>query len=255
MTQFEKIAAIVDDAAFTATAIPQLSLSGHELSIPDAYKVQKASIARRIGRGETLIGMKMGFTSRAKMLQMGLSDLIWGHLTSGMLLEDCGTLTMAKHIHPRIEPEVCFLLKKPLEGNVSLLEAQAAVEAVCPALEVIDSRYKNFKFSLADVVADNSSSAGIVLGAWRRPLPDISNLGMCMAFNGRPLQMGSSAAILGNPYRSLVSAARLVAESGLALQPGWIVMAGGATAAEALKPGVHVTLDVENLGRTQITAA
>lgn len=236
----------LDSAAFNATATPQLE---DPITLDEAYAVQRESIARRLARGETRIGIKMGFTSRAKMVQMGVSDLIWGRLTSGMLVEDGGSVSIADYVHPRVEPEIAFLISRPLSGRVTIPQALAAVEAVAPALEIIDSRYQDFRFSLTDVVADNSSSSGFVVGPWRRPDTDIANLGLVMAFNGRPQAFGSTAAILGHPLRSLVSAARVIAEAGETLQPGDIVLAGGATAASALVPGSFVSLDMEALGR------
>jgi 2-oxo-3-hexenedioate decarboxylase len=191
----------------------------------------------------------MGFTSRAKIVQMGVSDMLWGRLTSGMIVEDGGPIRRAAYVHPRVEPEIAFLLKKELVGRVTVVQALAAVEAVAPAMEIIDSRYRDFKFSLIDVVADNASSSGFVTGAWHRPDIDLANLGMVMSFNGRAVQIGSSAAILGHPARALVAAARFAAEAGEPLQPGWIVMAGGATAAEALQPGVWAETEVQHLGR------
>jgi 2-oxo-3-hexenedioate decarboxylase len=165
-----------------------------------------------------------------------------------MVVEDGGVIEFRQYVHPRVEPEIAFLLKKPLAGNVTAAEAMAACEAVAPAMEIIDSRYKAFKFSLADVVADNCSGAGFVVGAWQSANTDLSNLGMLLEIDGRPVQIGSSAAILGHPMRSLVAAARLSSAAGEPLQPGWIVMAGGATAAEALKPGNYVRNTVEKLG-------
>lgn len=244
----------VDTAARTATGIPQLSAT-KQISLAEAYAVQRASIARRLARGETRIGMKMGFTSRAKMVQMGLSDLIWGRLTDAMIVEEGGSLSLANYVHPRIEPEIAFLLKKPLAGRVTALAAQAAVEAVAVAMEVIDSRYENFKFSLTDVVADNSSSSGIVIGPWRAPDLDYANLGLILSFDGVARQIGSSAAILGHPLRSLVAAARMAGEAGEVLQPGEIVMAGGITAAEALTPGAWVETEMQHLGRVGLRIA
>jgi 2-oxo-3-hexenedioate decarboxylase len=235
----------LDDAARFARAVPQLS---EPLTLADAYEVQRLSIARRLERGEHRTGMKMGFTSKAKMVQMGLSELIWGRLTNGMLVDDGGTIEFAHYVHPRVEPEIAFLLGRPLAGRVSSVEAAAAIEAVAPALEIIDSRYENFKFSLTDVVADNSSSSGYVIGNWNDPSVDYANLGMILEIDGRPVQIGSSAAILDHPLRSLVAAARLAAASGETLRPGDVVMAGGATAAEALARGSRVRLSVEALG-------
>ncbi|WP_156680780.1 2-keto-4-pentenoate hydratase [Sphingomonas profundi] len=248
MLEVMDIATLLDDAARYARATPQLD---QPLTLEDAYRVQAASLGRRYQRGEIRVGIKMGFTSRAKMAQMGIDEMIWGRLTDGMLVEDGGAIDFAAYVHPRVEPEIAFLLKAPLAGRVTPAAALAAVGGVAPALEIIDSRYENFKFSLTDVVADNSSSSGFVVGPWADPATDLSNLGMIMEIDGEPRQIGSSAAILGNPIRSLVAAARLADDAGEALKAGDVVMAGGATAAEHLAPGNHVRLVVQTLGRVE----
>lgn len=252
MADIAEFASTVDEAARSACAVAQF---GDTLSVEDAYSVQAASIERRLGRGERRIGMKMGFTSRAKMLQMGVHDVIWGRLTDAMLEEEGGLVDLSRFVHPRVEPEIAFLLGGSLAGVVTPLQAQAAIAGVAPAMEIIDSRYENFKFSLADVVADNASSSGLVVGNWRTPQQAIDNLGMVMSFDGRPVQIGSSAAILGHPIRALVAAARLVAGAGETLSPGDIVLAGAATSAEALRAGVHVRLEVQNLGSAEFSTS
>src|SRR3546814_12113124 len=105
-------------------------------------------------------------------------------------------------------------MKAPLSGKVTAMEALAAVEAIAPAMEIIDSRYENFKFALSDVIADNTSSSGLVIGQWNDPAKDFSNLGVVLEIDGHVIEVGSTAAILGHPLRSLVAAARLVAEGG-----------------------------------------
>ncbi len=247
MNDLDSMAETLDEAARHAHAIPQLS-STTKFSLDDAYHIQKKMISLRIGRGEHRVGMKMGFTSRAKMVQMGVSDMIWGRLTSKMLVEDGGQISLSKYVHPRVEPEVAYLLKAQLAGPVSPAQAVAAVEGVAPAIEIIDSRYDQFKFTVEDVVADNASSSGFVVGPWSKPDIDLSNLGMILEFDGRPVQIGSTAAILGNPARSLAAASRMVAEHGERLEAGWIVMAGGATEAVALSEGVAVRNSIEKLG-------
>ena len=247
MSDFDTLAKNLDDAARHATAVAQIS-DTQKLSLEDAYAIQKKMIALRISRGERRVGMKMGFTSRAKMVQMGVSDMIWGRLTDRMLVEDGGRISKAKFVHPRAEPEIAYLLKAPLAGPVTPAQALAAVEAIAPAIEIIDSRFSNFKFSLEDVVADNASSSAFVIGNWSKPDIDCSNLGMILEVDGRAAQVGSSAAILGNPARSLAAASRMVAEHGERLEAGWIIMAGGATEAVALTAGVSVRNTVEKLG-------
>ncbi len=253
MTDIPHIAEIVDTAAHDATEISQLSLSGYDLTPQQAYDVQAESIDRRMKRGETLIGVKMGMTSRAKMIQMGLDEMMWGRLTDKMLVEDGGEIDLKDYVHPRVEPEIAFLMKQDLSGKVSPLQAVEAVSAIAPAIEIIDSRYKDFKFNVPDVIADNTSSSSLVVGPWAKPDINIANLGMVMEFDGKAVEIGSSAAILGHPARALAGASRLVAEQGLSLKAGWIVMAGGATAAVALKPGVQVRLSVAQLGRVNFS--
>ncbi len=246
--KLEQLASALDQAVKQAQSIEQLSLK-NSFSLVQAYEIQRLSISQRVQRGEQLAGYKLGFTSKAKMVQMGVDDLIWGRLTDQMMIEEGGEIALHNYIHPRVEPEICFLLKKPLCGKVSLVQAMAAVEAIAPALEVIDSRYANFKFSLEDVVADNCSSAGFVLGPLCKADIDISNLGMIMRINGKDVTCGSSAAILGHPARALVAAARCLAEVGESLQVGQILMAGSATEAVALQPGQSVQLQVDRLGQ------
>lgn len=246
-TDIKKLAEIVDTAAMEATAISQLSES-HSFTLDEAYDIQAEMINRRLVRGEVRVGMKMGFTSRAKMIQMGVDDMIWGRLTDGMLVEDGGVISLKDYVHPRVEPEVAFLLNKPLTGPTTPMQAMAAVEAIAPALEIIDSRYEAFKFNVQDVVADNASSTGFVIGPWCPPDTDLDNLGVIMEFNGRPVQIGSTAAILGHPGRSLAAASRMTAEEGETLEAGWIVMAGGVTEASPLAAGISVRNTVEGLG-------
>jgi 2-oxo-3-hexenedioate decarboxylase len=242
-----QMAEIADEGARTGTAIAQFT-NDYELDVPDAYAVQALSIARRVNRGERVVGVKMGLTSRAKMVQVNVDSVIWGRLTDEMLLADGAPVSLSGYVHPRVEPEVAFLIERPLAGAVTAMQAMHAVGGVAAAAEVIDSRYENFRFSLPDVIADNSSSSGFVVGDWHHPATPIDNLGIAMSVDGRNQEIGSSAAILGNPVRSLVEAARMVAEAGLRLEPGWIVLAGGATAAVPLVAGSSYRVAVESLG-------
>ena len=248
MERLERIAEVLDEAARARTAVPQLGVSGEELTLAEAYAVQAGVLRLRAARGERLVGVKMGFTSEAKRAQMNIDDLIFGRLTDAMRIESGGTLSLRHFIHPRAEPELAFLLRAPLRGRVSRESARAAIASVAPALEVVDSRYHNFRFSLADVIADNSSSAAFVVGPWQSLPEDLTQLGIRLCFDGLPLESGSAAAIMGDPLLSLTAAARLAADAGVTLEPGWLVMAGGATAARPLKAGVRVSAEVESLG-------
>lgn len=246
----EALAIRLDEAASTATATPQLP-SDQQIDATSAYAVQRMVVEKRLQRGERLVGIKMGLTSRAKMEQVNVKEVIFGQLTDGMRHEEGGMVPRSAFIHPRAEPEIAYLLKKPLSGSVSPAEALSAVEAVAPAIEIIDSRYENFKFALGDVIADNSSSSGFVLGNWFAPDTDVANLGIVVRCNGHACEVGSTAAILGHPIRSLVAASDMVSRAGLSLNAGDIVLAGGATAAVPVQANDHIAVDFQNLGRVQ----
>ncbi|MEV6928914.1 4-oxalocrotonate decarboxylase [Dactylosporangium sp. NPDC051485] len=236
------LADLLDEAERTRTAIAQVvSQSGADAD--EAYRIQEALVALRVGRGERLVGLKLGLTSRAKMAQVGVEQVIWGRLTDAMRVEDGGTVDAGRYIHPRVEPEVAFRL-----------DANGAATAVAPALELIDSRYADFRFTLPDVIADNTSAAGFVIGAWQ-PLPaGLDNLGVLLEVDGRVAQIGSTAAILGDPRRALAAAATLASSAGVLLEDGWVLLAGAATAAVPLAPGAHVRAVVDGLGTASLRA-
>jgi 2-oxo-3-hexenedioate decarboxylase len=237
------LAALADrlhEAASTASAVPRLTATD-DLNVLAAYEIQRLLVKRRLSQGEHVVGLKMGLTSQAKMAQMGVSEAIWGRLTSGMRVPDGGTVAPARFIHPRVEPEVAFLL-----------DGGGAPQAVATALELIDSRYADFRFQLPDVIADNTSAAGFVLGPWR-PVPDgLDNLGVLLEVNGRVVETGSTAAILGDPRRALAAGLRMAGAAGEQVRDGWVFLAGAATAAIPLTSGDHARAVVEGVGSAEI---
>ncbi|MFI0373881.1 2-keto-4-pentenoate hydratase [Actinomadura sp. 1N219] len=247
MVDVDMLAERLDKAARDVLPVAKLT-ERTPFDVATAYAVQRAGIERRRRRGERLAGVKMGFTSRAKMAQMGVDDVIWGLLTDAMLTESA--VDVSRLIHPRIEPEIAYLIGREVR---SAAEVESAVTGVAVGFEVLDSRYRDFKFTLPDVIADNASAARFGFGAWRPP-HDVSNVGLLMEIDGRPVQTGSSAAILGDPARSLRAAARLALGAGLKLEPGWIVLAGAATAAVPLPKGAHVRVTGAGLGSVEVTA-
>jgi len=243
----ETLARKLDLAAQKAEPVEQLSLA-ENFDENTAYAIQEQLLICRYERGEKFVGLKLGFTSEAKMKQMGVSDLIWGRLTDHMLIDNGGKLNLEEFCHPRVEPEVCFLVKKDIDRELQLDEVADYIEAVAPALEVIDSRYKNFKFSLEDVIADNCSSSAFVVGDWMDASSNLSDLKMDLIINAEVAESGSSSAILGNPWKSVANASRLAAKYGQEFPAGSYLMAGAATGAVFLEAGQQVKVEVERLG-------
>ncbi|WP_306205501.1 2-keto-4-pentenoate hydratase [Actinoplanes sp. RD1] len=227
---------VLDEALVARTEVPSF---GSSFDVAEAYGIQEELVGRRIARGERIVGVKMGLTSRAKMQQMGVDEAIWGRLTDAMRIPDGGVLDLSQRIHAKVEPEVAFLVRG---GEIA---------AIAPALEVIDSRYLDFKFTLPDVIADNTSAAAFVVGAWQ-PVPSgVDNLGVLLELDGRTVEIGSTAAILGDPRRAFAAASRLAGN----LEDDWIVLAGAATAAVTVAPGTHVQVTVEKLGTASLKAS
>ncbi len=244
---YSKISGILDKAASIAKPVEQVS-SYRNINLEEAYGIQCLSIGRRYKRAERFVGIKLGFTSKAKMEQMGVHDLIWGRLTDRMQYLANEKMDRSQFIHPRAEPEVAFLLKKPIDKVLDRESAKEYIESVCIAIEVIDSRYKNFKFSLEDVVADNCSSAGFILGEWLSPDVDYHNSEIELWVNDELKQKGNTSAILGDPLESFLEASRMIMESDEDIDAGDIVLAGAATAAEYIDSGMKVEAKSPQLG-------
>ncbi len=237
----------LDYAARRGKAIKQISRK-HKLNLDDAYAIQAGIMDLHYARGEEFIGVKMGFTSKAKMEQMNVHDMIWGRLTNKHYIENGGEVKFKKFIHPRAEPEIAFKLKEDLEWPIEFEEPEEYIESMAPAIEIVDSRYKQFKFNLQDVVADNCSAAGFVLGNWVPFHPEITNLKMDLLFDGEVIQSSTSASILGNPVESVIAAARLSHKYEQELPAGSIILAGAATVAEYMEEGMSVETRVEGMG-------
>lgn len=254
MIPHEEWASLLHKAARTQQPIAQLS-EKHTYRLIDAYTIQHHLIQERVKEGHPVIGVKMGFTSVAKMKQMGVDDMIIGQLTSDMLITNDQPLEKSLCIHPRAEPEIAFRLSADIEKPMQADEVIHYVDGVCAAVEVIDSRYKDFKFSLEDVIADNCSSCGVALGPWCEVPLGLNGLDMVQRFDGKVVATGTSDAILDNPFEALAAATRLSYQYGIRLTKGMIVLAGAATAAEFLGKTSVVHLTVDGLGEVEFHAA
>ncbi|MDP4616193.1 MAG: fumarylacetoacetate hydrolase family protein [Schleiferiaceae bacterium] len=227
----------------------------HTYTLDDAYRIQHALIQERVNEGHSIVGVKMGFTSVAKMKQMGVDDMIIGQLTADMWITEHQPLVRSQCIHPRAEPEIAFRLSKDITSPLSVDEVSSVVDGVASAIEVIDSRYENFKFSLEDVVADNCSSCGFALGPWCEVPLGLNGLDMIQTFDHHIVAQGTSDAILDNPFEALAAATRLALQYGLPLKKGMIVLAGASTAAHFIGATKNVEVTVDGLGSAQFNMA
>lgn len=225
--------------------------------VTTAYAVQDAALSRRLARGEHLTGIKLGLTSRAKQQQVGVDTPNTAWLTDAMSLPAGRPVGVDEFIQPRVEPEIAFVLKHALAGpGVDAASALAAVGLVFGALEIIDSRYSGYRFTLADATADNSSSGRYVTGSRGVPPAELDlALEACLVVvDGEVTDSATGAAVLGHPAEALAFAANALGQRGRAIEPGWIVLTGGMTDAVPLVPGRSVRAEFTNLGSVAVTA-
>jgi len=246
--QVQRFASTLRDAAANAAPVPMLSLKA-AVSERDGYRIQHAAWP------DASMGYKMGLTSRAKMAQVGVDRPIYGVLAASARLDAGEEPSRAQFIHPRAEPEVAFVMRRAPAPGCGAEELLRCVEYVTIAIELIDSRYRDFKFALGDVIADNASGSRVVLGdmAVRPGKVDLSNVGMVFEVDGVPRHFASSAAILDHPLRSLLALVRLLdrfsdVNGGARLGEGDVVIAGAATEAVPLDAGTWVRLRTDGLG-------
>ncbi|MGW5666645.1 2-keto-4-pentenoate hydratase [Micromonospora sp. NPDC003776] len=227
-----------------------------EFDLDAAYLAQDRLIERKVASGETIIGVKLGLTSRAKQSRMGIDAPLTAWLTDAMVLPAGEPAPMARLIHPRVEPEIVFVLGEDLAGpGVTAARAMQAVEYVYGGYEVIDSRYRDFKFTLPDVVADNASAGRFGIGPVARKPHNIDlALEACLLdVDGEIVDTATGAAVQGHPAEALALAANALGRRGHRLKAGWIVLTGGMTDAVFLNPGSTVSVHFTNLGSTSVS--
>jgi len=222
-----------------------------DMDFEDAYAVQYAIRQRKLDRGTRLAGLKVGLTSRAKMKQMGVETPIYGFLVDYFDRPDGGDIETDQLIHPKVEAEIAFVTKAPLKGpGVHVGNVLAATDFVIPAVEIIDSRYENFRFDLISVIADNASSSRFVLGgkAARHDEIDMRNLGVVMEKNGEVVELGAGAAVLGHPAASVALLANMLGARDEEIPAGTLILTGGVTAAVTVEKGDSVNVRFQDLG-------
>ena len=247
---------MLNNARIKAAPVQQISQQIKEFSRAEAYAMQEKQFQTRQALGEKQVGWKMGLTSEAKRQQMNLDSPLYGFLTEKMQVQSGSTFSLEGKIHPKIEPEVAFWIGQDLSGSPTREQVLKACRGVCASLEILDSRYEQFKyFSMEDVIADNSSSSDFILGPWREDFHnlDLTNLFMEMSADRKVSQKGISKDISGDPVISVIQLCQLLAERGQILKSGSIVLAGAATAAIELSPGLQVELTVEGLPPVSVT--
>jgi len=227
--RIEELAGELWEAERTRRPIAPLSHTSPELGDEEAYAIQLANVARSKKAGRRLVGYKVGLTSREAQKQFGVFEPDFGHLYDSMHVLDGACVDLTRLIQPKIEGEIALVLGEDLSGpGITMASALRAVDFVTGAVEIVDSRIRDWKIRAVDTIADNGSSALFALSGAKVPLEriDLPTIGMCLAKNGETLVTGAGAAVLGNPVAALVFLANQLARQGLSLHAGDTVLSG-----------------------------
>lgn len=246
-----ELAERLENAELQRSDVLKITDDHPDMDWEDAYAIQYAIRKRKLDRGSKLVGLKMGLTSFAKMKQMGVENPIFGFLVSDYVRQDGGAIEFDQLIHPKVEAEIAFVLKSALSGpGCHVGDVLAATDFIVPAVEVIDSRYRDFKFDLKSVVADNCSSARFVTGGHARKPQDLDlrNMGIVLEKNGEVIATAAGAAVLGHPAASVAMLANMLGKRGEYIPAGTFVMTGGVTEAYAVERGDSITARFQDIG-------
>jgi 2-keto-4-pentenoate hydratase len=236
-------------------AIDPLITRHPDIDVVDAYEIQLINIRRRLADGARVVGHKVGLSSKAMQQMMGVDEPDYGHLLAEMEVYEDVPVEAGRYLFPRVEVEVGFVLGADLPGaECTEADVLDATVAFAPAIELIDSRIKDWNIGLADTISDNASSAGFVLGA-ERVAPkdiDVKAIDAVLTRNGEVVAEGRSDAVLGDPVIAVAWLARKVASFGVRLKAGDIVLPGSCTRAIDARPGDAFHAEFAGLGSVRL---
>lgn len=248
--QREHAADLLMQAQQTRTPVLQLSTTFPDIEIEDSYAISSLVTERKIAGGAKLIGHKIGLTSKAMQASSQIDEPDYGHLLDFMVLSDGSRVNHADYCVPRVEPELTFILNRPLRGpGVGLIDVLGATEWVVPSIEIIDARVQNPR-KITDTVADNGAAASIVLGG--RPVRptdvDLRWVGAILYRNAEIEETGLAAGVLGHPALAIAWLANKLGRFGTALSPGHLMLSGSFTRPVWAEKGDTLHADFGPLG-------
>jgi 2-keto-4-pentenoate hydratase len=251
VTDLDGVARELLDAYATGTTVEPLTSRFDGLSLDDAYQIQTIQTRRRIAHGARIVGFKVGLTSAPMQLQLGIDQPDYGVLFDDMTYPADAPISIDRFLQPRAEPEVALVLARPLAGpGLSVADVLGAVGYAIPAIEIIDSRITDWRITLVDTIADNASSGGFVLGGTPEPVSgiDLALVGCVLRRNGRIVQTGAGAAVIGSPLHAATWLANTLAARGVRMEAGQVILTGSVTAAVPVSAGDAVTASIDRLG-------
>ncbi len=250
-THIERYGDELYQALVACEAVAPLTDREPDMTIEDAYQIQLRMIQRRLDLGETVIGKKIGVTSKVVMDMLKVNQPDFGHLLSGMVFSEGEPIPANSLIAPRAEAEVAFMLKRDLQGpGVMAADVLRATECVMPCFEIVDSRIQDWKIKIQDTVADNASCGVFVLGGVRadpRRL-DLALAGMVLEKNGEVISTSTGAAVQGSPVNAVAWLANTLGRLGITLKAGEVILSGSQSPLVPVVAGDSLYCSVGGLG-------
>jgi len=242
-------------ALVSRTPVDPLTERERDITIEDAYQIQLRMIQRRVDAGETIVGKKIGVTSKVVMEMLKVNQPDFGQMTSGMVFNEGEAIRIDTMIAPRAEAEVAFMLKRDLHGpGVTAADVLRATECVMPCFEIVDSRIKDWKIKIQDTVADNASCGVLTIGGLRKDPRklDLALAGMVLEKNGELISTSTGAAVQGSPVNAVAWLANTLGRLGISLKAGEIILSGSQSPLVPVKAGDSLVCSVGGLGGTSV---
>jgi len=227
-----------------------------DITIEDAYHISLRMVERRVQAGETIIGKKIGVTSKAVQNMLNVHQPDFGYLTDRMAYSEGQEMPISEHLmQPKAEGEIAFILKKDLMGpGVTNADVLAATDCVIPCFEVVDSRIENWDIKIQDTVADNASCGLFILGdkAVDPRKVDLATCGMVVEKNGSIISTGAGAAALGSPVNCVAWQANTLGQFGIPLKAGEVILSGSLVPLEPVQAGDHMRVSIGGMGSASV---
>ncbi len=226
-------------------------------TVEEAYAVQTHWTRLRLGKGDKILGRKIGLTSRAIQEQLGVKEPDYGSLWNSRFFpssKDRAVIPSRLFIQPRLEGEIAFKIGRKIQGpNITSQEVMEATQSLAVAVEIIDSRIENWRIKLIDTVADNASYGGFATGEWSESLlkSDLPSLKMTTVQNGNCVAEGMGSAVMGHPAVAAAWLANKLSTFGISLEPGDVILSGSLAKAIPARQGDEFVFQVK--GQSPLT--
>lgn len=251
----KKISKLLSEARIKKIAIDPIRVDNPDLSIDDAYKIQQLSLEDALRNGHRIVGRKIGLTSRSVQRQLGVNQPDFGFLLAEMAFVSGAEIEFEKFIQPKAEAEICIVLSDDLDkGSHTVADIIAATEFVFPAIEIVDSRIREWDISIVDTIADNASSGAFVLGSTPVYLEDFDHelCGMVLERNGEVVSTGAGLACMGNPLNAALWLANEMCKRGTPLEAGDLILTGALGPMVSIRKYDYFEAKISGVGQVKV---